>query len=347
MEKKLSVILTGRNDNYGGDFNARLYNTLHWLHYWLTRYNIPSEIVLVNYNPLPHRPAIYEMVEFPKMNDRVCIRVIDVPPEEHEKILHADVRKPVPLIEFVAKNIGIRRARGSFVLATNADVLFDPGIFACIAHTPLQHNAFYRAARVDFRSESPLVFHDNPNLLLEKIRKSVFRFFLQGGTYDDNSRLPFVIKLRYLQMYNWLRGLFFKAVFPLRGILRHLGIPHTNELFTFRWFCNAGGDFMLMSKEAWMAGRGYPEDTWISTHTDSLHLVMTAVSGLRQVTFPYVVYHQEHDRRFDFGAYNADMELMYSRLVSEGNEMVQFRKSLNNNPENWGLGDVTLNEITI
>jgi len=33
----------------------------------------------------------------------------------------------------IAKNVGIRRTRGEFVLATNIDVLFDEGLIAYIA----------------------------------------------------------------------------------------------------------------------------------------------------------------------------------------------------------------------
>lgn len=347
MEKKLSVVLTGRNDNYGGYFNARLQNTIQWLHYWLTRYHISSEIILVNYNPIPTAEAIEQMIDIPPANEWVHTRMIEVPEQEHQKIQAADVRRPVPVIEFVAKNIGIRRAMGKYVVATNADVIFDAKIFEYISKHHLDDNSFYRAARVDFRSDEQIKFEQNPEWFIKVIRQNVYRFFLQGGTFDDTSPMPLWWKLAYLRTFNTIRKMVYTFIYPFRNILKYLMIPYTNELFTFKWFCNASGDFMLMSKAGWINGKGYPEDTWISTHTDSLHLVMTAVSGMKQKTLPYLVYHQEHERRFDFGGYDADMELMYNRLLSEGKEMMAIKKSLNNNTDNWGLNGVTLPEQII
>lgn len=347
MEKKLSVVLTGRNDNYGGYFNARLQNTLQWLHYWLSHYKIPSQIILVNYNPIPSAAPIEKMIDIPAANQWVNTRIIEVPEAEHQKILASDVRRPVPVIEFVAKNIGIRRAEGKYVVATNADVIFDAKIFGYIQKHELEENVFYRAARVDFRGMEQVKFDLNPEQFIASIRQQVFRFFLQGGTFDDSSPMPLCWKLAYLRVFNTIRKIVYTGIYPFRNILKYLMIPYTNELFTFKWFCNASGDFMLMSKAAWIKGKGYPEDTWISTHTDSLHLVMTAVSGMQQKTLPYLVYHQEHERRFDFSGYDADMDLMYNRLLSEGKEMMTLKKSLNNNTDNWGLNGVLLPEKTI
>ena len=114
MSKRLSIVITGRNDNYGGDFNRRLQNTIHWLFHWLNHYKISSEIVFVNYNPLKDEAPIDEMITIPAATDLVNVREVTVTAEAHEKILakYATVCKPVPVMEFIAKNIGIRRAKG-------------------------------------------------------------------------------------------------------------------------------------------------------------------------------------------------------------------------------------------
>ena len=49
------------------------------------------------------------------------VRFIEVPPEVHRRFAHAEA---LPLYQMIAKNVGIRRARGQFVLATNIDILF-------------------------------------------------------------------------------------------------------------------------------------------------------------------------------------------------------------------------------
>jgi hypothetical protein len=56
----------------------------------------------------------------------------------------------------IAKNVGIRRARGQFVLATNIDLLFSDELFSFIASRQLQPGAVYRLDRYDAESDVPL-----------------------------------------------------------------------------------------------------------------------------------------------------------------------------------------------
>ena len=59
----------------------------------------------------------------------------------------------------------------------------------------------------------------------------------------------------------------------------------------------AAGDFMLMSRGAWHALRGFPENK-TNDMIDSSMVVLAAVAGLRQVyiTPPHRIYHQYHTR---------------------------------------------------
>jgi hypothetical protein len=348
MSKHLSIVITGRNDNYGGDFNRRLQNTIHWLFYWLNQHKISSEIVFVNYNPLSHQPSIATMIDFPTATDWASVREIIVPTEIHEKIIakYARVCKPVPVMEFIAKNIGIRRAQGEFVLATNADVIFDPELFRHLAENTWQKGVFYRATRVDFELAKPLSFTNNPAEFLAEIKTNVFKFFLKGGTFVDRSHFSIEKKLRYLSLFNGFRKIIYTAIFPFRNIFKHLSIPYTEELFTFQHFCNASGDFMLMSKEDWGKMNGYPENTWISTHTDSLHLIMSSVTGLKEKILPYLVYHQEHERRFDFNTNNPDMDKMYERLLKDSEAMLSTKKVVGGNDTSWGMDEFIFEEKT-
>jgi hypothetical protein len=348
MSKRLSIVITGRNDNYGGDFNRRLQNTIHCLFHWLNHYKISSEIVFVNYNPLKDEAPIDEMITIPAATDLVNVREVTVTAEAHEKILakYATVCKPVPVMEFIAKNIGIRRAKGEFVLATNADVIFDPEVFRYLAENEWQKGFFYRATRVDFELAKPLTFNDNQSAFLAEIKANVFKFFMKGGTFTDRSSFSTDTKLRYLSAFNGIRRIVYTAIFPFRHLLKHLSIPYTEELFTFQHFCNASGDFMLMSKDDWSKVRGYAENTWISTHTDSLHLIMSSVTGLKEKTLPYLVYHQEHERRFDFNTANPDMDKMYKRLLTDSETMLATGKVVGGNDDTWGMSELTFNEKT-
>ena len=180
----LSIVVAARNDNYGGDFNLRLMNSLNWIHAWNNLLNIPFEIIIVNYNPIPENPTIKSVVSSLEIRKNIKIRIIDVPQEIHLKNIQPEVRKTVPLFEFLAKNIGIRRARGQFILCTNADILPDPGIFLRLGMKKLSKKNYYRADRLDF-SHNVVFDFQNPLKTLLEIRKKVFKMFLKGYSYSN------------------------------------------------------------------------------------------------------------------------------------------------------------------
>ena len=343
----LSIVIAGRNDNYGGDFNQRLQNTLDWINHWVNHFRLPTEIVFANYNPVDDNAAIEEMIKFPARTEFISTRIIEVSNEIHELLVEEELRKPVPFFEFIAKNAGIRRANGKFILCTNADVVFDPQIFEFMSKQNLEEGVFYRSTRVDFSAKEKLVFGGDAKQFLHQIQQNVFKFFMRGGTYLLRPPFQLHTTFRLLTAYNFIRRFFYTSIYPFRKITRIFRVPYSEELFTFQYACNASGDFFLMDKESWLKERGYPEDTWIATHTDSLHLLMTAVSGVKQKNLPRLVYHQEHERRFDFDKENHDMNLTYHHLLKNGAIMMNQKCSFNTNTDDWGIFNFELSETEI
>ena len=78
---------------------------------------------------------------------------IEVPPELHARQKHADI---LPLYQMIAKNVGIRRARGSFILATNIDILFSDEFFQWLREGALRPGKMYRLDRYDVASDVPV-----------------------------------------------------------------------------------------------------------------------------------------------------------------------------------------------
>ena len=62
----------------------------------------------------------------------------------------------LPLYQMIAKNAGIRRARGQFVLATNIDILFSNELAEYLAARRLERGRMYRIDRHDVMSEVPV-----------------------------------------------------------------------------------------------------------------------------------------------------------------------------------------------
>jgi len=135
---RLSIIITGRNDNYDGNFDDRLAIAL--------RKNIDrlpdAEFIFVEWNPYLDRPLTSQRLRN-IFGDR--IRYIIVHPRYHNSFCSID-----GFLEYPPKNVGIRRARGEFIVCTNSDVIFCPELVEKM-RGELNKNTIYRASRVDIK----------------------------------------------------------------------------------------------------------------------------------------------------------------------------------------------------
>lgn len=106
---KIVAVTVGRNDDYMSDFRERLIATIEWN----LRYLV-SEVIFVEWNPPPERPLLAnELTErFPSLRTYV------VPAETHREICQ---NEHIKLLEYHAKNVGIRRATTDWIVSTNAD----------------------------------------------------------------------------------------------------------------------------------------------------------------------------------------------------------------------------------
>lgn len=142
----ISIVLTGRNDNYGDCFEERIFFTLRENQKLLDRIGIGYEIVFVEWNPISDRSFLSEKLcsEFPK------IRAFIVPHDIHHSYC---TNKNMNFCEMPAKNVGIRRSQGSYVLIINADIILSKKIVQKISKIVPKYNEIYRAQRVDVESD--------------------------------------------------------------------------------------------------------------------------------------------------------------------------------------------------
>ena len=117
----LSVVATSRNDNHGGFLTQRMQHFTDGLIAQCKRHRLRAELIMVEWNPPAERRPLAEELAWPQDCGPVDVRIITVPRELHARLPHGD---KLPLYQMIAKNVGIRRARGRFVLATNIDILF-------------------------------------------------------------------------------------------------------------------------------------------------------------------------------------------------------------------------------
>ena len=143
----LSIVLTGRNDSYGGDFAARFFRALRFNHEQLTARAIAHEVVFVEWAPPPDVPLLFERLasEMPSFNRCVCSWYVVDPSYQFALSLNPRLE----YLEFVAKNVGVRRAAGRFILTTNCDVYLGRRVLDALERETLEPRVLYRAPRHD------------------------------------------------------------------------------------------------------------------------------------------------------------------------------------------------------
>jgi hypothetical protein len=148
-----------------------------------------AEIIVVEWNPPGDRPPLAQAIVLPKDPGTVTVRFIQVPPDLHQQFRHAEA---LPLFQMIAKNVGMRRARGRFLLCTNIDIIFSNELMEYIASGRLQAGIMYRVDRFDVQPDvpemAPLEVH------LQHCQTKMIRVNRRAGTYPvtpTGGLLPF------------------------------------------------------------------------------------------------------------------------------------------------------------
>lgn len=144
MNKLLSVIVVGRNDNYGEHLDDRI--TCFFKSIQDCNYNI--ELIFVEWNPPNAEPISVKYADVLPKNKN--IKIIKVPNYIHNKFENSHL---FPVFEYIAKNTGARRATGEYLLITNPDNIFTQKLWDEI-FSNLNPCNFLRAARTDLKHKS-------------------------------------------------------------------------------------------------------------------------------------------------------------------------------------------------
>ena len=141
---ELSVVATSRNDNHGGNLLARMQLFIDGFAEQAGRYRLPVELIVVEWNPLPDRPPLSEALQW-RPGEMFQAQVTTVPADVHQALPNS---ARLPMYQMIAKNAGIRRAGGPYVLATNIDILLSDELFDYLK-AGLKPNTMYRVDRLD------------------------------------------------------------------------------------------------------------------------------------------------------------------------------------------------------
>ena len=346
----LSVVATTRNDDHGGDALQRTQLFLDALAAQCERHGLDAELVLVEWNPPADRAGLRDALRWPEAGDHFEARIVEVPEEIHNRLENSD---QLPLFQMIAKNVGIRRARGDFVLATNIDLIFSDELMEFLAERQLDPELVYVTDRYDVDVGLPDAPIDEQ---LEWCKQHLVRINRSDGTYESGIgrffriyETPFPIWLgrwvrlgRHAASRKALRTTFrgLKEMVrrrPPSSPAQELGqaaVPFP-QLVRYAWFeehaqmrmhTNACGDFTLVSREGWAKAEGYAELELYSFFIDALFMYEAHYAGLREIVLPYAVYHMEHG-----GGWKPEEEQMddlLTRLDQRGIPSISYQQYL-------------------
>jgi hypothetical protein len=148
----LSVVVVTRNDDHGGNPLTRLQAFVNTFDAQCKRTGLDVEVVVVEWNPPDGKARVSELLECPA-NCAFPVRFVEVPPDLHARLEHADV---LPLFQMIGKNVGVRRARGQFVLCANIDIIFSNELVEFLAARQLRAGVLYDTDRHDIQSSYPV-----------------------------------------------------------------------------------------------------------------------------------------------------------------------------------------------
>ncbi len=347
----LSLVTASRNDDHGGDPLRRTQIFVNSFARQCEKHRIPAELILVDWNPVADRHGLAAVLQLPAGTSYCTARVITVPPGLHARVKYAE---KLPFFQMIAKNAGIRRARGRFILATNIDIIFSDELMAYIGRQQLDPSRQYRVDRYDIRAglsenltldETIAYAWANPIRQNKRFGPSALVEHLYGADSIRKSCTPDPAACQRIG------GIRLRQEAGVNGIEleRAATIEHMHT--------NACGDFTLMAREAWAAIRGYPEFEAFSMNIDSMGLVAAHYAGYQEVSLlpPCVCFHIEHS--LGSGWTPEGEKKLFNRLREQNilnpewpvllplvDEMRRTRRALEFNHADWGYADLDLPE---
>lgn len=327
----LSVVVTSRNDVDA----ASLRRMQLFVDSFLTqaeRYRLDAELIIVEWNPPAEKPGLADMLRAPSLENIVPVRIIQVPPEIHSRYANAE---RIPLFQMIAKNAGIRRAHGRFVLATNVDILFSNELIAFLATQPLDVDRMYRMDRYDVPTDVPLDVDLDERLQwcdthLLRVNRHLETVPVENGTIPP-------------------RKIVQKP--PVKKVL-DLILPMDPFLHS-----NACGDFTILSRESWHKTNGYAEFPMRAMKIDSLLCYTAHYSGAKEMVLadPMRVYHIEHAPRGDGASValsnrpsdSTQLQVTHQQYRAWIDRMRRWKRPVIFNGKDWGLANESLAETTL
>eukprot|EP01062_Namystynia_karyoxenos_P063146 TRINITY_DN55968_c0_g1_i1.p1 TRINITY_DN55968_c0_g1~~TRINITY_DN55968_c0_g1_i1.p1 ORF type:complete len:780 (+),score=78.42 TRINITY_DN55968_c0_g1_i1:95-2341(+) len=270
----------------------RLRNSMESLLFfdWAT-YNVTCEIIIVTWNELAGMPRMQQVLELP-LKRSCAVRFIAFSAQTHRERLGSEV----PFHEMQAKNAGMRRTAGRWVVIGNIDVLWPARLLRSIAQDV---KTFRRDTRITLLAQrynldrwgglQRWISADTPQGL---------RMDIGGKCSRSTGPPPFGYNYTTGDIRDWTQALFCDGcsgdftMIPCEAAERSRGYPetahqvfHDQELLCWLEF----GNYTVI-------GKSYPRRSYATAMDDYVHAAFPGTPP------GCAVFHQHHDRAVDPGA---------------------------------------------
>lgn len=207
----ITLTWISRNDDHGGKLIPRTQAALNALAEYRQQ-GLDVELIFVEWNPPQGVPKLYDLLTW-----EIPVRWYEIPVRIHKGVPHW---KQFGLRIHIAVNVGMRRARGKWVLTTTNDCIFSAGLARTLAAEPFQDNCFYRAPRFDAHADLSLNLSVAERIMYMEehmIQRNVWR----GGMFTKSCG-DFILMSR--ARWHWLRGYVEWPICPVwfDGIMLHM-----------------------------------------------------------------------------------------------------------------------------
>ncbi len=318
----ISFIIAARNGEHDNSFLMRLRTVIRLRSAFVARHKLSCEFVIVQYNP-PKSQALYENALTDLATDAMPIRIITVPESFHARISNG---RKGSFLEYVAKNIGIRRAHGEFILSSNLDIVYSDEMIARLTKS-FEKDTIYEAQCHDLNIRE-IADSIDPDIALKICQNHVDRVWTEYGLFYVSWSRWWKRFLRRPKLKNLFMAPFFN---PIKKWLA--GSPSIKDV--------APGHFTLAHRDVWNAVRGYDQQQLIDSYLDSYVIGMFACHGFKQVVLPQPIYHIKH---------NINPSLAHqdnSKYMQDMNAMIKTGVPYTTYPENWGFPDEQFKEVIL
>lgn len=350
----LTVVAASRNDDHGGDPLVRTQIFINTFARQCEKYRLPAELILVDWNPVPGRPGLAGVLQLPAESSYCVARIITVPAVLHDRLKYAD---RLPLFQMIAKNVGIRRARGKFILATNIDIIFSDELVHFISRQQLDSNKMLRVDRYDIQSGLSQNLQLGETLEyawahpVRSNRRSGPKALLDHLYGEDKFKRQCQPDPEVCRQIKGIKVVEEDGVWSVRP-KKDSRLENLHTL--------ACGDFMLLSAQGWAAISGYAEFEAFAFNIDSFGLLAAHYAGFEEVALlpPCVCFHIEHS--FGSGWTPEGGKKLFARLAEKEvlnpdwdvlHPLVEAMRHKELPPAvngpGWGLADFDLPEVSL